>query len=310
MTSRGRPRGYRPQGPGGRGPRGSGRRTLPLLALAAAAVAVVALMVCCSGSGQSVSSSAAGAEGEAVAVNAQQGEEEISDLAASSPENAEPAIEEPAVEDGSLGETPQLGDEAASQEARSIDGFAALSQYPELPNGCEVTSLAALLNHYGFAVDKTVLSDAYLPKGPVGEVSFYERFEGDPRDEDAYGCYAPVIVATADAYLSSVGSPMRASDVTGTPARELYHRHIDEGRPVIVWATRYLEQGHYSVTWHVDGQDLTWFTPEHCMVLVGYDEANRTVRLADPIVGEVCTYEMDLFESRYADLGQQAVVLE
>ena len=215
------------------------------------------------------------------------------------PEEAPPAekvVEQPAQQSG-----------VAS--ARLLDGFSALSQYPELPNGCEITSLAAVLNYCGYPVSKTTLSDSYLAKAPVGQANFYYEFVGNPRDSDAYGCYAPVIVSAANSYLSSIGSTMSARDITGSSPEDLYSC-IDRGIPVVVWATRYLEAGHYSVTWYVDGQSLTWYTPEHCLALVGYDKTSRLVQLADPLEGEVISYDMDLFEQRYAELKNQAVVIE
>lgn len=198
-------------------------------------------------------------------------------------------------------------DKPETAQPRQPRGLAALSQYPELPNGCEVTSLAAVLNYYGFDISKTELSDRYLSKAPVGQANPYVTFVGDPRDDDAYGCYTPVLVAAANNYLSAVGSAMRAVDLTGSSPSDLYAR-VDGGQPVIVWATRYMEPGHYSVTWNVGGQDITWYTPEHCMVLVGYDDG--TVYVADPIVGAIVDYDRALFETRYAELRNQAVVVE
>lgn len=189
-----------------------------------------------------------------------------------------------------------------------ISGFAPLSQYPELPNGCEVTTLTAVLNYYGVPVSKTTLSDNFLPKAPVGQANFYREFVGDPRNSDAYGCYAPVIVTTADSYLQSAGSALRAQNLTGTPLESLYS-YIDQGIPVIVWATQYNQHGHYSVTWYVDGQSLTWFTPEHCMTLVGYDLDAQTVSVADPMQGAIVEFDLLTFISNYNDLGQQAVII-
>lgn len=214
-------------------------------------------------------------------------------------------------EGGATDEKDAEGSALGVGTARSdlLANFVALSQYPELPNGCEITSLAAVLNYYGYPVAKTTLSDSYLAKAPVGQADFYQEFVGDPRDDDAYGCYSPVIVAAANSYLSSMGSGMVASSINGATADELYS-YIDRGVPVIVWATRYLEAGHYSVTWYVDGQALTWYTPEHCLALVGYDADAGTVQLADPLEGTVVSYDMDLFERRYSELKNQAVVIE
>ncbi|WP_251402620.1 C39 family peptidase [Ureibacillus chungkukjangi] len=37
-------------------------------------------------------------------------------------------------------------------------------QNPELPNGCEITSLTAVLNYYGLQVTKTEMADNFLPQ--------------------------------------------------------------------------------------------------------------------------------------------------
>lgn len=39
-----------------------------------------------------------------------------------------------------------------------------LLQTPELPNGCEITALTAVLNYYGAATNKMEMTDQYLPK--------------------------------------------------------------------------------------------------------------------------------------------------
>lgn len=198
---------------------------------------------------------------------------------------------------------------AATSHARLLGDFAVISQYPELPNGCEVTTLAAVLNYLGISADKTVLSDQYLPKAPVGSANFYREFVGDPRNSDAYGCYAPVIETTANLYLGAVGSPLSAHNVTGTSLEDLFS-YIDSGSPVIIWATQYNQTGHYSVTWYVDGQALTWFTPEHCVALIGYDLDQGLVYVADPMTGQCEAYDLASFAANYDSLGQQAIVIE
>ena len=45
-------------------------------------------------------------------------------------------------------------------------------QLPELPNGCEAASLAAVLQFYGYSVDKLDLAYGYIPR-----VDFWERME-------------------------------------------------------------------------------------------------------------------------------------
>lgn len=188
-----------------------------------------------------------------------------------------------------------------------VKDFPVLIQYPELPTGCEVTSLTMVLNFNQLAADKCDIADNYLEKGEVGTVDFRVAFEGDPRDENSYGCYAPVIVKAADKYLTANNSSLRATDLTGTAFTDLF-AYVDKGIPVIVWGTLDCEEGHYSVTWEVDGKELTWFTPEHCMVLLGYSDYQ--VWVADPVHGDIQVFDRELFRVRYESLGQQAVVIQ
>ena len=181
-------------------------------------------------------------------------------------------------------------------------------QDPELPTGCEMTSLTMALNYFGLPADKCDLSDNYLDKGPVGTVNFREAFEGDPRDPESYGCYAPVVVNTANRFLEDYGSELRAREVSGLELEDLFS-YLQAGIPVIIWGTRNCEEGYYSVTWNVDGEDLTWFTPEHCMVLAGYDEAGR-VWVADPLHADLRSYDKERFRVGYESLYRQAVVIQ
>lgn len=202
---------------------------------------------------------------------------------------------------------PEPERESSPDSGVRLEEFPLICQYPELPTGCEITSLTMTLNYLGYPADRFELSDYYLKKGPVGTVNFYEAFEGDPRDGNSYGCYAPVIVNTANSYLSAVESSRCASNLTGASLWDLF-AYVDAGTPVIVWATYDCNPGHYSVTWNVNGQDLTWYTPEHCLVLIGYDDS--TVSLANPAYGDISVYDIDLFDTRYHELGCQAVVIQ
>lgn len=181
-----------------------------------------------------------------------------------------------------------------------------VNQHPELPTGCEVTSLTMLLNYYGLYADKCDIADNYLTKGEVGTVDFRVAFEGDPRDSQSYGCYAPVIVDAANRYLSANGSGYQAVEVSGQELEALF-QYIDSKTPVMVWGTLDCREGYYSTVWHVDGRDLQWITPEHCMVLIGYDANSVTV--ADPFYGEIRTFDKETFRSGYNMLFRQAIVL-
>ena len=191
-------------------------------------------------------------------------------------------------------------------ESVLIGDFTVLSQLPELPTGCEVTSLTMALNYAGIPADKCDIADNYLEKGGVGEVDFRVAFEGDPRDEASYGCYAPVIVKAANQYLSANGYSMKAVDLTGTDFDALLS-YPDDATPVIIWGTVDCEEPVNRTTWIVDDVELKWYSPEHCMVLLGYDD--QQVAVADPLKGEIVKFDRELFKARYNDLFQQAVVI-
>lgn len=193
-----------------------------------------------------------------------------------------------------------------NSSAAMISDFVVLSQGDELPTGCEITSLTMTMNFYGVPADKFDLADNYLKKGEVGSTDFRKAFVGDPRDASSYGCYAPVIVDAANNYFSKNSYSMSAVDKTGTDFSTICE-YIDSQTPVIIWGTRDCQQPQYTTTWEVDGEQLTWIYPEHCMVLVGYND--QYVWAADPIYGYSVAYDRDTFESRYNFLGKQAVIL-
>jgi uncharacterized protein YvpB len=183
-----------------------------------------------------------------------------------------------------------------------------IMQNPELPTGCEITSLTIVLNYLGYNVDKCYLADNYLTKGEIGTVTPYQAFLGNPRSSSSYGCYSPVIVKAANSYLSDVESNLEAYDYVGTEFEDLY-KEIYEGRPIIVWATINLIDPYYTTKWVIDGEEFQWKANEHCLVLYGYDVDNNLVYIADPLVGNV-TYDLDVFKDRYEKMYYQAVVIK
>ena len=111
----------------------------------------------------------------------------------------------------------------------------------------------------------------------------------------------------ANGISAEKNTPEAADNYEKIGRTHLYTFRDEAGIPLIVWGTQDCREGHYSVTWNVDGKDLTWFTPEHCMVLVGMDDS--AVRVADPIYGNIISYERSVFESCYDSLFQQAVAI-
>jgi uncharacterized protein YvpB len=165
------------------------------------------------------------------------------------------------------------------------------------------------LNYAGFSVDKLTMADEYLIRSDPYLTTFGEAFVGSPYDSTAWGCYAPVIVETAEIYLKAQGSSDTVQNLTGCSLKTLLNE-VAQGTPVITWATinmtSKVEEHYYWTT--PEGEDAVFLTNEHCLVLCGYDLNYNTVTVCDPLVGKT-VYDMDVFENRYELMYQQAVVI-
>lgn len=181
-------------------------------------------------------------------------------------------------------------------------------QQPELPTGCEVTSLTMALRFAGYDVSKEELADQYLEKATPGEVSYRTAFWGDPRQEESFGCYAPVIVKAANRYLAQQKSTQTAYNLTGASLDDVL-AEIRMGYPVIVWGSMYInEEIVFSYGWDIEGETVTWPSNEHCMLLIGFDMETNSVIVCDPLEG-IVSYDRNAFQHHYEILEQQAIVI-
>lgn len=189
-----------------------------------------------------------------------------------------------------------------------IEDFETIMQEPELPTGCEVTALAEVLNFLGFDIDKVELCDNFMPVDYEGAVNMYYAYIGDPKSNNGFGCYAPVIVKTAYEYFESVDSPCYAVDITGTDFKYLLFQ-ITQDRPVIVWTTMGQRETYPNYKWTAgNGEDMVFNDYQHCVAIYGYDLNAGVVYTADPLVGNT-TYEITRFETIYDIMYKQAVVI-
>ena len=181
-------------------------------------------------------------------------------------------------------------------------------QNPEMPTGCEITSLAIDLNYLfpDDGITKQYMADNYLDTAVIGTASPNDAFLGSPYSSHSYGCYAPVIEKTANKYLLESGKDYWAYDVTGTEFSNLL-KYLNDGYPVIIWATTNMVDTYQSTSWNIKGNNVPWLANEHCLVLIGYDSSNYYI--ADPLNDGITSYERSLVETRYNQMGKQAVVI-
>lgn len=190
-------------------------------------------------------------------------------------------------------------------------------QKPELPNGCEITSLATLLHYAGYTISAPDLALNYLPTKGFTYSGIYrygpdpqQAYAGDPTSAtNGWYCFEEPIVAAANAFLADAQSDLHANNITGASLSDL-EKQLSKGRPVAVWFTQDYAQPRYhpSFTWLLpSGENYTPYANLHCLVLAGVND--DTCTLADPLAGTT-TIALTDFEEIYTAMGSRAVVLE
>jgi uncharacterized protein YvpB len=199
----------------------------------------------------------------------------------------------------------------------------ALSQFPELPYGCEVTSLAMLLAWAGHPVSNTVLAGeiARDPTPPV--LRAIPGFHGNPLMEVTrwgnpnegfvgsmtgrngalgYGVYHGPVVRLLRRIL-----PGRAEDLTGAAWTRILSV-VAGGTPVVVWTTITFQPTREWVTWQSPEGPVTATPLEHAVLVVGYTPTS--ILINNPYNGEALEpVARGPFVAAWKQLGAQAVTV-
>ncbi len=193
---------------------------------------------------------------------------------------------------------------------RMIEDVPLILQNPELNRGCEVTSLAMLLNYYGEDVDKMELADRIV-KEPFEENNYrgnmHQGFVGDIAtfDRDGLGVYVEPIIDLAEQYVDEE----RLINLTGHAPENLYAQ-INKGRPVWVIINsefKRLAEGQFETWQTAEGMmKVTYY--QHSVVITGYDE--QFVYVNDPLKKEKnIKLNRTNFEQAWIQMGKQALTI-
>lgn len=187
-----------------------------------------------------------------------------------------------------------------------------IPQLPELPRGCEVTSLAMLLQHAGVTIGKMELA-RMIKKDPAryqrknDEVYFGHPntgFVGDMYDlnNPGYGVYHKPIKELAESFL-----PGRVADLTGKEFSEL-EKSISNGIPIwIITNARYAElPPEQFQTWQTAEGEVEITYRLHSVVVTGYDP--DYIYFNDPLTEEKNKkiLRQDFIDA-WVQMGRQAV---
>lgn len=193
-----------------------------------------------------------------------------------------------------------------SLDIEGVDG------YITYPSGSGITAVATVLKYYG--IDASVIDlcncadvygdiiirDGYTP-------SPWEKIVVSPGTYDSV-YYAPPIVNMANKYLTNIGSDKRANDVSGTSLEELLE-YIENGIPVIIWATETEKPAEDGASWIADnGEEIVCKKGMTVFVMKGY--TNENIQLIYHSSGLVIEYSHDLVNDMYQSVYSQAIIIE
>ncbi|MCR8633574.1 C39 family peptidase [Paenibacillus radicis (ex Xue et al. 2023)] len=183
-------------------------------------------------------------------------------------------------------------------------------QLPELPSGCEVTSLTMMFLFFGIQKDKMELvpemkrDTTPLRRGKNGAIAYWGNpntgFVGEVTAAGrGFGIYHGALFELQKQYIP------KAVDLTGQPFEKL-EQQLREGIPSVVWTT---------IDYRVPEKWNVWDTPigpiqttfmEHAVLLVGFDEQN--VYVNDPLSGQAkIKIDKGQFLETWEVMGKQAL---
>ncbi|MMZ59023.1 hypothetical protein D1872_210340 [compost metagenome] len=187
-----------------------------------------------------------------------------------------------------------------------------ISQMPLLPRGCEVTSLAMLLQYSGVDVGKMKLASE-VKRDPTpyqekdGVIYFgnpYNGFVGDMYTftNPGLGVYHGPIKDLAEKYL-----PGQVIDMTGSEFQDILFS-LNRGVPVWVIANTHFSRLPDSLfrTWETPTGPVRITYKEHSVLLTGYDE--NYIYFNDPLAN-IKNRKMPIqaFNQAWDQMGKQAI---
>ncbi|MFD3448423.1 C39 family peptidase [Microbacteriaceae bacterium 4G12] len=201
----------------------------------------------------------------------------------------------------------QLGLSTEVKDQAVVENVPFIQQLPELQRGCEVTSLAMVLQHGGANVDKMTLAQQ------INRVPFVQDGKhGNPNDgfvgnifiksEPGYGVYHAPIFKLAQKYL-----PSKVTDLTGRDIKDIY-KVVGMGAPVWVIVNANFQPLDESAfeTWQTSTGNVKITYHEHSVVIIGYD--SKFVYVNDPLAdGPKSAIPRQAFEQAWEQMGKQAI---
>ena len=174
-----------------------------------------------------------------------------------------------------------------------------INQYPNLPLGCEATSLAQILSYKGVSVTKTKIADEML-KSPNKNPNL--GFVGSPyRNEKGIfqTIYPKALESTAKKYRPN------SEDITGASVDTL-EKELKKGNPSVIWVSRNFSNPEMGY-WYEGTKDQMWVNKNlHVVAVTGVD--SNYFYITDPAQGKY-KVSKSKFKDVYYTVGKKALVV-
>lgn len=189
----------------------------------------------------------------------------------------------------------------------------AISQFPELVRGCEVTALSMFLSYYtGSNIDKMALADQLrrdvTPQTTdLGMISFGDMHKGfvgslTVNSEPGLGVYIEPLYDLSKNYVEGL------YNISGSSFDQVLN-FVGNGRPVLVITPSNYNLVHSSQIqqWITTSGYMEVTYKEHSVLIVGYDA--EWVYFNDPDSGRLNKQNIEAFKAGWENQGSQALVV-
>ncbi|GMM20674.1 C39 family peptidase [Lactobacillus amylovorus] len=182
------------------------------------------------------------------------------------------------------------------------------NQMPDLPNGCEVTSLSMLMNYYGIKVSKNELAETIqhvdsFTDGGKYRGNPHQGFVGHMTIANAGWCvYNEPLYNVARKYTSHI------ENITGSDFLSLL-KLVSNGHPVMIITTTTFNKVNNMQTWDTNTGKVNVTPSSHACVITGYSKPKKVIYVNNPYGYKNQPVNWKNLQASYNQQGRQALYI-
>lgn len=182
------------------------------------------------------------------------------------------------------------------------------NQMPDLPNGCEVTSLSMLMNYYGIKASKNELAETIqhvdsFTDGGKYRGNPHQGFVGHMTIANAGWCvYNEPLYNVARKYTSHI------ENITGSDFLSLL-KLVSNGHPVMIITTTTFNKVNNMQTWDTNTGKVNVTPSSHACVITGYSKPKKVVYVNNPYGYKNQPVNWKNLQASYNQQGRQALYI-